>query len=147
VPARGGDYWKLDDAARFELWSLFPDGRRAAVVRIGPKLRYCLRDLRRAVDPATLPGTPLRRVFGACDQTRAKQEVTLGTSIGWADVYPAAFSGNFVDVSGLAGCFVVIHRVDPEHHIFELDESNNVAAKVVRLPFRPGAQGCPLYAG
>src|SRR4051794_6907013 len=51
VPTRGGDYWKMGDAARFELWSQLPDGRRAAVVRIGPKLRYCLRGLARVGIP------------------------------------------------------------------------------------------------
>jgi hypothetical protein len=146
VPARGGDYWKFDDAARFELWSQFPDGRRAQLVRIGPKLRYCLRDLERISDAVELPGTPPRRVFGACSQSRTKQTVTLGTSVGWADVYPAAYPGNFIEVTGLpAGCYVAIHRVDPERHVLELNEANNTSAKVVRLPFRPGRQGCPLY--
>jgi hypothetical protein len=146
VPTRGGDYWKFDDAARFELWSLFPDGRRASLVRVGPKLRYCLRDRARARSPAQLPGMPARRVFGACNQSADKTEVTLGTSVGWADVYPASYPGNVIDVTGLAGCFVVLHRADPERHIMELSEANNVSAKVVRLPFRPGRQGCPRYA-
>jgi hypothetical protein len=145
VPARGGDYWKMDDAARFELWGLFPDGRRAGLVRVGPKLRYCLRDHDRVGIPG--PGSPVppRRVYGACNQSAAKTEVTLGTSVGWADVYPAAYPGNFIDVTGLAGCFVVLHRADPERHILELSEANNVAARVVRLPYRPGAQRCPRY--
>lgn len=145
VPARGGDYWKFDDAARFELWSLFPDGRRAALTRIGPKLRYCLRDLDRVGTPGPGSPVPARKVYGACNQTRSKLEVTLGTSVGWADVYPASYPGNFIDITGLAGCFVVLHRVDPERHVIELDETNNVAARVVRLPFRPGRQGCPAY--
>jgi hypothetical protein len=145
VPTRGGDYWKFDEAARFELWSEFPDGRRAALVRVGPKLRYCLRDLDRVGDPASFPGMPLRRVFGACNQTASKQEVTLGTSVGWADVYPASYPGNVIDVTGLRGCFVVLHRADPAHRIIESNEANNVSAKVVRLPFKPGRQGCPRY--
>ena len=85
VPTRGGSYWKFDRAARFELWAQAPDGRPAALVRTGPKLRYCLRDLVRVGDPVALPGTPRRRVFGACNQNPAKREVTLGTSVGWAD--------------------------------------------------------------
>jgi hypothetical protein len=145
VPSRGGDYWKFDEAARFELWSEFPNGTRAALVRVGPKLRYCLRDLAR-VPGLGLPGTPARRVYGACNQSASKLEATLGTSVGWADVYPASYPGNFIDVTGLRGCFVVLHRADPAHHILELDETNNVAAKVVRLPFEPGPQGCPRYA-
>jgi Lysyl oxidase len=146
VPARGGDYWKFDDAARFELWAQLPDGRRGGLLRIGPKLRYCLRDRARLFAPAALPGTPRRRVYPACNQTPTKREVTLGTSIGWADIYPNDYPGNFVEIGGLpGGCYVVLHRVDPEQHVLELSESNNVAAKVVRLPFRPGRQGCPRY--
>ena len=145
VPARGGDYWKMDDAARFELWGLFPDGRRAGLARIGPKLRYCLRDLRRVGTPGPGARVPARRAYPACNQKRDKQQVTLGTSVGWADRYPASYPGNVIDVTGLRGCFVVIHRVDPANHILEMNEANNVAARVVRLPYRPGRQGCPAY--
>jgi hypothetical protein len=142
VPARGGDYWKMDDAARFELYAQNPDGTRGALVRVGPKLRYCLRDLDRVRDA---PGVPRRRVFPACNQSASKQEVTLGTSVGWADVYPASYPGNWIEVTGLRGCFVVLHRADPERHIFEMSEANNTSAKTVRLPYRPGRQGCPVY--
>jgi hypothetical protein len=145
VPTRGGNYWKFDQAARFELWSEFPDGRRASLVRTGPKLRYCLRDLARIRAPGPGSPVPARRVYPACNQSSRKTEVTLGTSVGWADVYPASYPGNIIDVTGLRGCFVVIHRADPANHIFEIDESNNVSAKVVRLPFEPGPQGCPRY--
>jgi hypothetical protein len=144
VPTRGGDYWKLDHAARFELWTQFPDGRLAALVRVGPKLRYCLRDLQRL--RGDLPGVPRSRVFGACNQTASKREVTLGTSVGWADVYPASYPGNVIDVTGLRGCFVVRHVADPQNHVLESNEADNVSVRVVRLPYEPGRQGCPRYA-
>jgi hypothetical protein len=145
VPTRGGSYWKFDRAARFELWAQAPDGRPAALVRTGPKLRYCLRDLVRVGDPVALPGTPRRRVFGACNQNPAKREVTLGTSVGWADAYPASYPGNFVDVTGLRGCFAVVERADPDDHVLELYETNNAGVRVVRLPYRRGDQACPPY--
>jgi hypothetical protein len=94
------------------------------------------------------PGSPVppRRVFPACNQSPRKAEVTLGTSVGWADAYPASYPGNFVDVGGLpAGCYVVVQRVDPLQHVLELNEANNASATVVRLPFRPGPQRCPRY--
>jgi hypothetical protein len=144
VPTRGGDYWKFDQAARFELWSQLPDGRPGALVRVGPKLRYCLRDLRRI--RGDLPRAPRARVFGACNQTASKREVTLGTSVGWADIYPASYPGNVIDVTGLRGCFVIRHVADPQNHIFESNEANTVAARVVRLPYKPGRQGCPPVA-
>jgi hypothetical protein len=144
VPTRGGDYWKFQDAARFELWALGPDGQRTGLVRVGPKLNYCLRDLKRV---RNFPRVPRKRVFGACNQSPRKTEVTLGTSVGWADVYPAGYPGNLIDVSGLNGCFVVLHIADPLNHVLESNEVNNVAHRVVRLPYRPGAQGCPPYLG
>jgi hypothetical protein len=145
VPTRGGDYWKFDQAARFELWSQLPGGQVAAVVRVGPKLRYCLRDLRRVGRPGPGSLVPARRVYPACNQKRDKRQVTLGTSVGWADVYPASYPGNIIDVTGLKGCFVVVQRADPANHIAELNEANNASVRVVRLPYRPGRQGCPPY--
>ena len=88
-----------------------------------------------------------RPVFPACNQRYGQRTVTLGTSVGWADIYPASYPGNFIDVTGLRGCFVALHRVDPEGTMLELSESNNVGATVVRLPYRPGPQRCPAYAG
>jgi hypothetical protein len=49
-------------------------------------------------------------------------------------------------VTGLSGCFAVVHRVDPQHHILESNEANNVSSKIVRLPFKPGPQRCPRLA-
>jgi hypothetical protein len=145
VPSRGGDYWKFDNAARFELWALAPNGTRAGVARVGPKLRYCLRDLDRLGTPGPGSNVPPKRVFPACNQTRDKRQVTLGTSVGWADVYPASYPGNIIDVTGLRGCFAIIQRADPLNHIMELNEANNVSVRVVRLPYRPGRQNCPPY--
>jgi hypothetical protein len=86
------------------------------------------------------------RRFGACNQRAGKREVTLGTSRGWADVYPSTYPDNWIDVTGLVGCFAVVHRVDPEHHILETNDANNVSSKIVRLPFKPGPQHCPRAA-
>jgi hypothetical protein len=143
VPSRGGSYWKLKDAARFELWAIDLAAHRTTLVRTGPKLDYCLRDLDRA-----RPGPTVRRrrFFGACNKRAGTREVTLGTSVGWADVYPASYPDNWIDVTGLEGCFAVVHRADPGQHIFESNEANNASSKIVRLPFTPGAQHCPRAA-
>jgi hypothetical protein len=143
VPSRGGSYWKFQDAARFELWAVDLTAHRTQLVRVGPKLDYCLRDLRRV---RTGPTLRRHRFFGACNQRVSKREVTLGTSVGWADVYPASYPGNVIDVTGLQGCFVVRHVADPLNHLIESNEANNVSVRVVRLPYKPGRQGCPPYA-
>jgi hypothetical protein len=143
VPTRGGSYWKFQHAARFELWAVDLMANRTQLVRVGPKLDYCLRDRRRVRSGPTVRRQPR---FGGCNQTATKREVTLGTSPGWADVYPASYPDNWIDVTGLTGCFAVVQRVDPDHHILESNEADNVSSKIVRLPFKPGPQHCPRKA-
>jgi hypothetical protein len=140
VHVRGkGSYWKYEDAARFELWSEDAAGRRVALVRTGPKVFYCLRDLRRV---RTFARAPRARVFPACSQTGARSQVTLGTSAGWADIYPWTYPRNWIDVTGLQGCFAYVLVADPAKHLWESREDNNASAVSVRLPWRGGG-GCP----
>ncbi|HZO37159.1 MAG TPA: hypothetical protein VFB41_09840 [Solirubrobacteraceae bacterium] len=137
-----GSYWKFSHAARFELWRLDGQGRRVERVRIGPKLDYCNRDLRRV---GNYPGSPLTRHYPACPQQEDLQTATIGTSIGWVDSYPWVYPNNWVEVTGQKGCFVVIHRADPNDTVREEREDNNTSSKVIRLPFRHGVQTCPRF--
>ena len=77
-------------------------------------------------------------------RTRPPQRVTLGTSVGWADIYPPAYPEQWIDVTGLRGCFAYAHIADPENGIYESDEDNNEAQVIVRLPFEQGnaRRGC-----
>jgi len=135
-------WWKFHDAARFELWRLDAEGRRTRLARIGPKVSYCLRDLGR-----TRPGldrSPRSRVYPACSTNSGAQRVTLGTSVGWADIYPPAYPEQWIDVTGLRGCFAYVHIADPGNGIYESNEDNNEAQVIVRLPFKSGnaRRGC-----
>lgn len=134
----GGFYWKVHQLARFELHRASPDGRLGPVVRIGPKLNYCLRDLER-----TRPGmrSPANRHYPGCNQNPYRKRVTLGTSVGWSDIYPADYDKQWVPVGGLRGCFALTMTVDPEHLLFESDEHDNTSRRLLRLPFR-GDVGC-----
>jgi hypothetical protein len=127
-------WWKFFNAARFELWRLDADGRRAVKVRTGPKVSYCLRDLTH-----TRPGlrrTPYLPHYPACSSNPARRQVTLGTSVGWADIYPPSYPEQWIDVTGLRGCFAYAQIADPENGVYESDEDNNEAQVIVRLPFR-----------
>jgi Lysyl oxidase len=136
-------WWKFYNAARFELWRVDSAGRRSRRVRAGPKVSYCLRDLTHT--RPRLHRSPRRRVYPACSTNPRAQRVTLGTSIGWADIYPPAYPEQWIDVTGLHGCFAYVHIADPENGIHELHEDNNEAQVIVRLPFRAKARrrGCP----
>jgi hypothetical protein len=141
VDRRRGNFWKLAHAARFELWSTEPaTGTRVALVRTGPKLDYCLRDLFRR--GGTHTG---RDVYPACSQKRYRRNVTLGISVDWADGYPAKYPENWIDVSGLTGCFTIVQRADPLNVIRETDETDNTASLTVRLPYSASRRGpqCP----
>jgi hypothetical protein len=134
----GGSYWKVHQLARFELWKVDGDRRATRRVRVGPKLNYCLRDLER-----TRPGrrSPRNRHYPGCDQDPYTDAVTLGTSVGWSDVYPADYDKQWINVAGLRGCFAFVMRVDPRNLLYESNERDNTSRRLVRLPYR-GDTGC-----
>lgn len=133
----GGGYWKVHQLARFELRRIGADGGLGPVLRTSPKLNYCLRDLER-----TRPGrrSPPRRHYPACDQNPLRDRVTLGTSVGWSDIYPAPYDKQWIDVAGLRGCFAFQMTVDPKHLLYESNEDDNASSRRVRLPYR--GHGC-----
>jgi Lysyl oxidase len=140
IPGQGG-YWKYLYAAKFELFRRDARGSRANRVRRGPKVSYCLRDLDHS--RPSLARSPRSLVYPACNQSLETRKVTLGTSVGWSDVYPPAYHEQWIDVTGLRGCFDFVHTADPRNGIYESDERNNSGVVTVRLPFRPGPQRCP----
>ena len=141
----GKRWWKFFHAARFELWRLDADGRRKKLVKVGPKVSYCLRDLERT--RPRLKRSPRRFVYPACSTSPLKEKVTLGTSVGWSDIYPPTYPEQWIDVTGLRGCFAYVHIADPRNGIFESNEDNNESQVIVRLPWRgTGKRGCPGHA-
>lgn len=134
----GGSYWKVHQLARFELYRVGPKRRIGRLVRTSPKLNYCLRDLER-----TGPGrrSPHDRHYPGCDQDPYTDAVTLGTSVGWSDIYPADYDKQWIQVGGLRGCFAFTMTVDPQHLLYESNEHDNTSRRLVRLPYR-GEPGC-----
>jgi hypothetical protein len=135
-------WWKFFNEAKFELWRLDSIGRPTVRVRTGPKVAYCLRDLGHS--RALLPRSPLLPHYPACSRNAGAHNVTLGTSVGWSDIYPPSYPEQWIDITGLRGCFAYIHVADPKNGIYESNEKNNVAQLIVRLPFKPDARrkGC-----
>jgi hypothetical protein len=137
---QGKRYWKLHDAAAFQLWRLDRRGRRTRLVRRGPKVDYCLRDLRRT--HPRLRRSPPRRVYPACSTSPLRRQVTVGTSVGWSDIYPPTYRTQWIDVTGLRGCFAYVQIADPRNGIWESNERNNEAQVVIRLPYAGGRGRC-----
>ena len=133
-------WWKFFNAASFELWRVDRGASAREKVRTGPRCRYCLRDLTH-----TRPGcrTPPPH-YPACSTNACAAHDTLGTSVGWADVYPPSYPEQWIDVTGLRGCFAYVHTADPENGVYESNEHNNEAQVIVQLPFDSSdrRQGC-----
>jgi Lysyl oxidase len=134
----GGSFWKVHDLANLELWSVDAQHKPLRMVRRSPKLNYCLRDLERT-NPG--PSSPSSRHYPGCNQNPGRKAVTLGTSVGWSDIYPYDYDKQWIDVTGLRGCFAYVMRVDPAGLLYETNESDNSSQRLVHLPWR-GDNGC-----
>jgi hypothetical protein len=131
APVGGFSYWKFHQAATFQLWSVDATGQATRLVRSGPKLDYCFRDLSHT---HALTGSPLQAVYPACNQSAGLQRDTLGTSVGWSDVYPYEYPEQWIDVTGLHGHYAYVQIANPRHLLYESDETNNVSETYVDLP-------------
>jgi len=124
-------YWKVRHVASFQLWSLSADLVPQALVRVGPKVDYCLRDLFRT---APLAHSPLEPVYPGCSQDPGIRRDVLGTSVGWSDVYPYGYPEQWIDVTGLRGRFAFVMRADPDGLIIESNHANDVSETFLELP-------------
>lgn len=124
-------YWKLQHAAAFELWSVNADDRVERLVRMGPKVDYCLRDLVRSHPSRKSPSTA---VYPACSENPDIRRDVLGTSVGWSDVYPYTYPEQWIDVTGLRGRFAYVQIADPDNLLMESNHQNNVSETYVELP-------------
>jgi hypothetical protein len=124
-------YWKFQHAAAFQLWSIDARYRAVRLVRTGPKVDYCLRDLIRTRPSSASPSAP---VYPACNQNPAIRDDVLGTSVGWTDAYPYEYPEQWIDVTGLRGRFAYVQMADPDHLLMESSHSNDVSETYVALP-------------
>jgi hypothetical protein len=125
-------YWKLLNAARFELWSVDSRGRGVKRVRTGPKLYYCLRDLQRT---RAMARSPRFRHYPACSQDLRKRRLTLGTSVGWSDIYPATYHEQWIDVTGLHGRYRFVMIADPTDVIYTTNDGKPIrSSRLVKIP-------------
>jgi hypothetical protein len=124
-------YWKLKHAAGFQLWSIDQNYKAIQLVRGGPKIDYCLRDLRR-----TRPSSdsPREAVYPACSQDPGMRRDVLGTSVGWSDVYPYSYPEQWIDVTGLQGRFAYVQIVDPDNLLFDSNPQHKVSETYIGLP-------------
>jgi hypothetical protein len=124
-------YWKLRHAAAFQLWSIDAHNHAVRLVRSGPKVDYCLRDLVLTHPSSRSPGSP---VYPACSQNPHMRSDILGTSVGWSDRYPYEYPEQWIDVTGLRGRFAYVQRADPDRLLIESNHKNDVSETYIALP-------------
>jgi hypothetical protein len=124
-------YWKLEHAAGFQLWSIGAHRQAVRLVREGPKVDYCLRDLVHSRPSRRSPGAV---VYPACSQRPHIRRDILGTSVGWSDVYPYEYPEQWIDVTGLRGRFAYVQIADPDDLLMESKHDNDISETYVALP-------------
>jgi hypothetical protein len=124
-------YWKFKHAAAFQLWSIDAHRHAVRLVRTGPKVDYCLRDLFRTHPTRK---SPLGPVYPACSQSANIERDILGTSVGWSDAYPYEYPEQWIDVTGLRGRYAYVQIADPGDRLRESNHHNDVSETYVSLP-------------
>jgi hypothetical protein len=118
------DHWHLGDFARYEIWSIGPDGRLDSVVAVSNKISYCLRDDSRS----NIPGASARQTYISCNHERQ------GISVGWIDIYRYHLPGQSIDITTLAdGIYALRSTVDPENSLWEENRANNTAILYIEI--------------
>ena len=137
IPGQGS-YWKLRDGLRFELWTAGLPLEQ--FVKFGRKTRFCMRDL---IEVPGLRRAALSQVPAPATSPRARSRCGWGSRrAGRRATRPATTSSTSTSPA-CSGCFSLRHVADPLGHVFESDESNNMAQTRVRLPPRRGrVRGC-----
>ena len=131
-------HWHFHPFERYELWK--PAGTRA--LARDHKQGFCFGDRHPITRGAVYHFDP-----GDCGlykpQLLAVQE---GTSVGFVDIYPPEFHGQWIDITGLRdGRYVLVHSVNPEFALRERSYANDQASVLIDL--RGGAvrvlKSCP----
>src|SRR5262249_18729540 len=95
-----------------------------------------------------IPNSPASGFYESCGN------VMQGISPGWADVYTAGLADQWIDITGLGLTggppYILQDVLDPDNHILESNESNNVTNVVITidgLPAGPTVQSVTPTGG
>jgi Lysyl oxidase len=130
-------HWHL---LRFDRYELRRAGGGGRVVR-DRKTGFCLGDRYRVLSLAVV-GAPARpRYTSRCGLARpGLLAVTEGISVGYGDNYQPYLEGQSLPLNGLrAGRYVLVHRVNGDRSLRELDYGNNAASVLLDIRWRRGA--------
>jgi glucose/arabinose dehydrogenase len=128
-------HWHL---LRFDRYELRPAGSRGAVVR-DRKTGFCLGDRYASTRLPSLPAAPTKPLYTSrCGLGDPRLlGIQEGISVGWGDNYTANLEGQYLPLNGLrAGRYVLVHRVNTDRRLRELDYTNDSASLLLALRWR-----------
>ena len=121
----------------FDHYALRRAGSRSPAVR-DRKTGFCLGD-RYRVAGRRLPSAAPEPVYTSRCGLEEPELLAIqeGISVGYGDDYTANLEGQYLPLTGLrAGRYVLVHTVNANHGLRELDYSNNSASLLVELRWR-----------
>ena len=120
----GHQHLHFDNWLNFHLRSNLVNDAVGDIIVSGDKTSFAIIDLTH-YNPA-LPGSPASGRYGG--------GLVQGLSVGWADVYGANLTDQWIDVTDMpAGRYWLEAIVDPANSILESDESNNTSRILIDL--------------
>jgi hypothetical protein len=139
-------HWHVMGMERYEVFPL--DGPFSNGEVIGRKYGYCFFDgVRR---DSSLPNAAPSARYSFFDCGVPDSQVTrVGLSVGWGDIYPWNFEGQFVDVTTVpGGDYLLCLTADPANDFVETRNGNNQAWAKIRLTApAQGQSGWSLTVG
>lgn len=130
----GHNHWHTQRIATYEL---IPLGSQTTLRR-GAKVGFCFFDTN--AYRLTLPGAAKRHVYSKAGcGTRASTTITMGLSVGWADVYGLWLAYQWIDITNVPnGTYRIRATVDASNWFLESNDSNNCTWAKVRITKRAG---------
>lgn len=142
--ADGHHHFHLMEIVAYSLWD---EGGTAQVAK-GQKVGFCMLDFQELTDRHPAPG---ERTYDEefVDNCRAyepdAEDLVMGVTEGWRDVYVASLTYQWVDVSDVPpGPYRLAARSDPHDIVVESDETNNTVAISDEISVVPGHVAQPL---
>jgi hypothetical protein len=127
-------HWHL---LHFDRYELRRAGSGHVLVR-DRKTGFCLGDRYQVLSRPVPAAVPRPAHTGRCALRRpGRLRVSEGISVGWGDNYIAYLEGQSLPINGLAGGrYVLVHRVNSDHTLREVDYSNNASSVLLDLRWR-----------